>query len=103
MSPAGSRRLPARWLSCRLNEVRWAHSAGEVLLWSSANQSQPCSWWRWRSRHRREGAIIGAIGLLAFALVVAFGIKPLGAVVALIAAAIAWLVVSLTIYVAVMA
>ena len=50
-----------------------------------------------------EGAIIGAAGLLAFALVAAFGIKPLGAVPALIAAAAAWLVVSMTIYAAIMA
>jgi uncharacterized YccA/Bax inhibitor family protein len=49
------------------------------------------------------GAVIGAIGLLAFSLVAAFGIKPLGAVPALIAAAAAWLVVSMTIYSAVMA
>jgi len=49
-----------------------------------------------------EGAIIGAIGLLAFALVVAFGIKPLGAGTALIAAALTWLVVSVGIYAAVM-
>lgn len=50
-----------------------------------------------------EGAIIGAIGLVAFALVAAFGIKPVGAVTALIAAGIAWLAVSLTIYTVVMA
>ena len=49
-----------------------------------------------------EGAIIGAIGLLAFALVVAFGIKPLGATTALIAAAVTWLVVSMGIYASVM-
>jgi uncharacterized protein DUF3147 len=49
-----------------------------------------------------EGAIIGAIGLLAFALVVAFGIKALGAVTALIAAVLTWLVVSVGIYAAVM-
>jgi hypothetical protein len=45
-----------------------------------------------------EGAIIGAIGLVAFALVVAFGIQLLGAIPALIAAAAAWLVISLGIY-----
>jgi protein-S-isoprenylcysteine O-methyltransferase Ste14 len=50
-----------------------------------------------------EGAIIGAIGLLAFALVVSFGIKTMGAIPALIAAATAWLVASLGIYTAVMA
>ena len=50
-----------------------------------------------------EGAIIGALGLLAFALVAAFGIQSLGAVMALIAAAIAWLVVSIGTYAAVMA
>ena len=49
------------------------------------------------------GAIIGAFGLLAFALVAAFGIKPMGAVPALIAAAGAWVVVSLTIYITLMA
>jgi hypothetical protein len=49
-----------------------------------------------------EGAIIGATGLLAFALVLAFGIKPLGALTALGAAALAWLVVSVGIYSAVM-
>jgi Protein of unknown function (DUF3147) len=49
-----------------------------------------------------EGAIIGAIGLLAFALVVAFSIKPFGAFMALIAAALTWLVVSIGIYAAVM-
>ena len=49
------------------------------------------------------GAIIGGIGLLAFAHVAAFGIKPLGAMTALIAAALAWLLVSVTVYVAVMA
>jgi hypothetical protein len=49
-----------------------------------------------------EGAIIGAIGLLAFALVVAFGIRPLGAMTALIAAGLTWLVVSVGIYAAVM-
>jgi hypothetical protein len=50
-----------------------------------------------------EGAIFGALGLLAFALVAAFGIKPFGAIPALIAAAIAWLVVALGTYSAVMA
>ena len=50
-----------------------------------------------------EGAIIGAIGLLAFAVVAAFGIKPIGAVTALIGAAIAWLVVSIVVYSLVMA
>jgi len=50
-----------------------------------------------------EGAIIGAVGLLAFALVAAFGIKTIGAIPALVAAAAAWLVVSLGIYTAVMA
>jgi uncharacterized YccA/Bax inhibitor family protein len=49
-----------------------------------------------------EGAIIGALGLLAFALVAAFGIQPLGAVPALITAAIAWLVVSIGTYSAAM-
>jgi uncharacterized membrane protein len=49
------------------------------------------------------GAIIGAIGLLAFALVAAFGIPALGAITALVASAVAWLVVAMTIYVAVMA
>jgi hypothetical protein len=49
-----------------------------------------------------EGAIIGAIGLLTFALVLALGIKPLGAFPALIAATVAWLVVSAGIYAAVM-
>jgi hypothetical protein len=50
-----------------------------------------------------EGAIIGAVGLLAFALVAAYGISAIGAVPALIAAAAAWLVVSMSIYGAVMA
>jgi uncharacterized YccA/Bax inhibitor family protein len=50
-----------------------------------------------------QGAIIGAIGLLAFALVAAFGIKTIGAIPALIAAAMTWLVVSLSIYAAIMA
>jgi hypothetical protein len=50
-----------------------------------------------------EGAIFGALGLFAFALVAAFGIKPLGPVPALIGAAIAWLVVALGTYGAVMA
>lgn len=50
-----------------------------------------------------EGAIIGAIGLLAFALVVSFGIKTMGGIPALIAAAMGWLVVSFGIYTAVMA
>ena len=50
-----------------------------------------------------EGAIMGAIGLLAFALVAAFGIKTIGAIPALIAAAGAWLVVSGGIYAAFMA
>jgi hypothetical protein len=50
-----------------------------------------------------QGAIIGAIGLLAFALVAAFGIKTMGAIPALIAAATAWLAVSVAIYAAVMA
>ena len=50
-----------------------------------------------------EGAIIGAIGLLTFALVAAFGIKAIGAIPALILAAIAWLVLSFGIYGAVMA
>jgi hypothetical protein len=49
-----------------------------------------------------EGAIMGAIGLLAFALVLAFGIKRLGAIPALLAAALAWLVVSVGIYTTVM-
>jgi hypothetical protein len=48
------------------------------------------------------GAIIGAIGLLAFALVAAFGINSIGAIPALIAAAATWLVVSFGIYIAVM-
>ncbi len=62
-----------------------------------------------RDRGREEagidaaGAIIGAIGLVAFALVAAFGMKPWGALPALIAAAAAWLVASMTIYSAVMA
>ncbi|MHB8587404.1 MAG: hypothetical protein ACYDA0_00970 [Candidatus Dormibacteraceae bacterium] len=43
------------------------------------------------------GAIIGAIGLLAFA------INLMGAMTALIAAAVAWLVVTVTIYLAVVA
>jgi uncharacterized YccA/Bax inhibitor family protein len=50
-----------------------------------------------------QGAIIGSIGLLAFALVASFGIKIIGALPALSVAALAWLVVSLTIYAAVMA
>jgi Sec-independent protein secretion pathway component TatC len=50
-----------------------------------------------------EGAIIGAIGLLAFALVAAFGIKAIGAIPALIAASATWLVLSLGIYFGVMA
>jgi hypothetical protein len=50
-----------------------------------------------------EGAIIGAVGLLAFALVAAFGINVIGALPALMVAGLAWLVVSLTIYAAVMA
>jgi CDP-diglyceride synthetase len=50
-----------------------------------------------------EGAIFGALGLMAFALVAAFGITPLGAVPALIAAAIAWVVVAIGSYSAVMA
>jgi hypothetical protein len=50
-----------------------------------------------------EGAIIGSLGLLAFALVAAFGIKAIGAVPALMAAVAAWLVVSLGTYTAVMA
>jgi len=50
-----------------------------------------------------EGAIIGATGLLAFALVVSFGVKPMGPIAALVAAAAAWLVVSFGIYTAVMA
>jgi ABC-type dipeptide/oligopeptide/nickel transport system permease subunit len=50
-----------------------------------------------------EGAIIGATGLLAFALVVSFCIKAMGAIPALIAAATAWVVVSFGIYAAVMA
>lgn len=49
-----------------------------------------------------EGAIIGATGLVAFALVVSFGIKTMGAIPALMAAATAWLVVSLGIYTGVM-
>jgi len=49
-----------------------------------------------------EGAIIGALGLVAFALVAAFGINTIGAFPALIAASLAWLVVSLSIYIAVM-
>jgi hypothetical protein len=49
------------------------------------------------------GAIIGSIGLLAFALVAAFGIKTIGAIPALLAGAAAWLVVSIGIYTAVMA
>jgi hypothetical protein len=49
-----------------------------------------------------EGAIIGALGLFAFALVAAFGIQPLGAVPALVAAAIAWLLVSIGTYSGVM-
>jgi CDP-diglyceride synthetase len=49
-----------------------------------------------------EGAIIGALGLVAFALVAAFGINTIGAISALIAAALAWLVVSLSIYTAIM-
>jgi Protein of unknown function (DUF3147) len=49
-----------------------------------------------------EGAIIGAAGLLAFSLVVSFGIKTMGAIPALIAAATAWVVVSFGIYAAVM-
>jgi len=49
-----------------------------------------------------EGAIIGAIGMVAFALVAAFGIHAIGAIPALIVAAAAWLVVSLGIYAAVM-
>jgi len=50
-----------------------------------------------------EGAIIGACGLLAFALVAAFGIKPLGAFTALVLAALAWLLAAVAIYAAVMA
>lgn len=49
-----------------------------------------------------EGAIIGALGLAAFALVAAAGIKPLGPI-ALLAAAIAWLLVSVAIYAGIMA
>lgn len=49
-----------------------------------------------------EGAIIGAFGLLAFALVAAFGINAIGAVPALVVAAAAWLVVSFGIYTVVM-
>jgi len=49
-----------------------------------------------------EGAIIGAIGLLTFAVVAAFGIKAIGAIPALVVAAAAWLVVSLGIYTLVM-
>ena len=45
-----------------------------------------------------EGAIIGAVGLVAFAVVAAFGIKPLGAVTALVLAAALWLVVAVAIY-----
>jgi hypothetical protein len=50
-----------------------------------------------------EGAIIGACGLVAFALVAAFGIKPLGAATALVLAAAAWLLTAITIYASVMA
>jgi hypothetical protein len=50
-----------------------------------------------------QGAIFGAVGLLAFALVAAFAINAIGAIPALIAAAVAWLVVALTIYISVMA
>jgi hypothetical protein len=50
-----------------------------------------------------QGAIIGAVGLLAFALIAAFGINRIGAIPALLAAALAWLAVSLSIYAAVMA
>jgi hypothetical protein len=50
-----------------------------------------------------QGAIIGAVGLLAFALVAAFGISRVGAIPALLAAALAWLAVSLSIYAGVMA
>jgi phosphoglycerol transferase MdoB-like AlkP superfamily enzyme len=45
-----------------------------------------------------EGAIIGAVGLVAFALTAAFGIRWWGAITALILAAAAWLIVSVTIY-----
>lgn len=50
-----------------------------------------------------EGAIIGAVGLVAFALVAAFGIKPLGAITALVLAAAAWLLSAVAIYTATMA
>ncbi len=50
-----------------------------------------------------EGAIIGSLGMLAFALVAAFGIKPLGVIAALIGAAVAWVIISLTGYAVVMA
>jgi hypothetical protein len=49
-----------------------------------------------------EGAIIGAVGQMAFALVAAFGIEPLGAITALMMAAVSWLLVAVTIYSAVM-
>lgn len=49
-----------------------------------------------------EGAIIGAVGLVAFALVAAFGISSWGAMTALLLAASAWLMVTLTIYSGVM-
>jgi hypothetical protein len=48
-----------------------------------------------------EGAIVGAIGMLAFALVAAFGINSIGAIRALVVAAATWLVVSFGIYTAV--
>jgi hypothetical protein len=49
-----------------------------------------------------EGAIIGGVGLIAFALVAAFGISSWGAITALVLAAAAWLIVSATIYTGVM-
>jgi hypothetical protein len=45
-----------------------------------------------------QGAILGALGLVAFACVAAFGIGPLGAVPALLAAAATWVVVAICAY-----
>jgi len=50
-----------------------------------------------------RGAIIGAFGLLAFAVVVALSIKQLGAAAALVLAGLSWVVVALGLYVLVMA
>jgi len=58
-------------------------------------------------RHEAEvnarGAIIGAFGLLAFAVVVALAIKPLGAPAALALAGLSWVVVAVGLYMLVMA